>query len=241
MTKRQLFESLLFGSERLDLRIAYGNHSNFKITVHPNLDVLVSVPIGVASKEVHSRIKGKAAWIYRQLRYFEQYLPRESEKRYLSGETFRYLGRQYRLKVLSAQRDEVKLIGRFIHVWVRDPDSTKSVKHLLDRWYSKRAKIIYANRLRGFVGNNDRFGVSQPVVRVRQMKGRWGSCSGSNLILLNTELLKAPPYCIDYVIAHELCHLKYRDHGPKFQRMLSRMMPDWRRRKERLERVAVGA
>ena len=59
----------------------------------------------------------------------------------------------------------------------------------------------------------------------------------TNSILLNTELLRAPSYCIDYVIAHELCHLRHRDHGSKFQRLLTRMMPDWRERKARLERV----
>ena len=71
------------------------------------------------------------------------------------------------------------------------------------------------------------------------MKRRWGSCSGTGRILLNTELVKAPVHCIDYVITHELCHLRFASHGPEFYRLLDRLMPDWRQRKERLERVGL--
>jgi len=74
-------------------------------------------------------------------------------------------------------------------------------------------------------------------LRIRHMKSRWGSCSVSRAILLNTELVKAPVHCIDYVIAHELCHFKYRKHGDQFYRFLGKLMPDWQDRKRRLERV----
>lgn len=120
------------------------------------------------------------------------------------------------------------------------PDRKDLVKRLVDAWYSKRAATVYENRLKRFIESNNHLGSESPGIRVRKMIGRWGSCNGSNSILLNSELVKAPSYCIDYVIAHELCHLRYRDHGPKLQRLLSRMMPDWRYRKERLERVAIG-
>jgi predicted metal-dependent hydrolase len=231
--------SLRFGEQPLNLLIVYGGHDNFRITVHPDLRVVVDAPFGKASDEIQARIKAKAAWIFRQLSYFEQYLPRSPDRRFISGETFRYLGRQYRLKVRLAHRNEVKLTGRFLFVSSPAPHRREAVKALVEEWYSKKAATTYENRLREFIEKNDHFGIRPPRIRVRKMKGRWGSCNGSNAILLNRELVKAPSYCIDYVIAHELCHLRHRDHGPKFQRLLSRMMPDWRDRKERLERLAV--
>jgi predicted metal-dependent hydrolase len=240
VTKTHGIESLSFGAQPLNLLVVYGSHDNFRITVHPDLRVVVDAPLGKASDEIHARIKAKAAWIFRQLSYFEQYLPRAPKKRYVSGETFRYLGRPYRLKVRSGQRNEVKLVGRFLYVTTPVADRNDIVKELVDEWYSRRAAITYENRLMGFTESNERFGIEPPRIRVRRIKGRWGSCNGSTAILLNTELVKAPSYCIDYVIAHELCHLRYRDHGPKFQRLLSRMMPDWRYRKERLERVEIA-
>ncbi len=240
MTQTPRIESLCFGTEPLNLLVVYGSHDNFRVTVHPDLRVVVDAPLGRASEEIHARIEAKAAWIFKQLRYFEQYLPRAPKKRYVSGETFRYLGRQYRLKVRSGQRNEVNVAGRFLCVNSPAPDRKDLVKRLVEAWYSKRAASVYENRLKRFIESNNHLGTESPRIRVRKMTGRWGSCNGSNSILLNSELVKAPSYCIDYVITHELCHLRYRDHGPKFQRLLSRMMPDWRYRKERLERVAIG-
>jgi predicted metal-dependent hydrolase len=233
-------ESICFGTEKLSLLVLSGRHNKFQITVHRDLRVVVDAPSGVASEKLIARVRQKAPWIFRQLRYFEQFLPREPQKRYTSGETFRYLGRQYRLKVSSGTWNEVKLSGRFLHVTAEDPHRTDLVKRLVDGWYSRRATITYENRLKQFLDDNGHFGIDMPRIRVRKMRGRWGSCDRTNSILLNTELLKAPSYCIDYVIAHELCHLRHRDHGSKFQRLLTRMMPDWRERKERLERVTIS-
>ena len=68
---------------------------------------------------------------------------------------------------------------------------------------------------------------------------RWGSCAKTGTITLNYELIKAPLHCIDYVIMHELCHLKIHSHGNGFNELLSKCMPDWEWRKERLERVVI--
>ena len=233
-------ESICFGTEKLRLVVVPGSHEKFQITVNPDLRVVVDVPSGAASEKVIARIRKKAPWIVRQLRYFEQFLPREPEKTYVSGETFRYLGRQYRLKVSLGQRNAVKLSGRFLQVTASDPHRPELVKRLVEGWYSRKAVATYQNRLNRFFDGNGHFGIDMPKIHVRKMRARWGSCDRTGSILLNTELMKAPSYCIDYVIAHEVCHLRYRDHGSKFQRLLSRMMPDWRERKERLERVTVS-
>jgi len=179
VTQTHRIESLCFGTEPLNLLVVYGSHDNFRVTVHPDLRVIVDAPVGRASEEVQARIKAKAGWIFKQLRYFEQFLPRESQKRYLSGETFRYLGRQYRLKVSAGQPNDVKLAGRFLHVRAVDPNHKELVKRLVDGWYSRRATITYENRLKQFLDGSGHFGIRMPTIRVRKIRGRWGSCLSS--------------------------------------------------------------
>ena len=78
-----------------------------------------------------------------------------------------------------------------------------------------------------------------PPLVVRQMVRRWGSCTTTGKVILNTDLVRAPVHCIDYVIVHELCHVRVHGHDKAFYRLLSACMPDWESRKARLESFVV--
>jgi len=78
-----------------------------------------------------------------------------------------------------------------------------------------------------------------PRLQVRRNEKRWGSLSRGGILTLNTDLIRAPRECIDYVITHELCHLKCHDHSPEFYRLLEKVMPDWEKRKHKLELALV--
>lgn len=240
MTRTAQPHSVNFGSERIDFCLVRRDDDKFRVVVHPDLTVVVEAPKGKALDQVLARVKSKARWISRQVRYFEQFLPRMPEKRYLSGETFHYLGRQYRLKVARSGRMEVKLLAPFLVVSVLEQHGNSAVKSLVQEWYAKHSRSIFERRLDICLESAVRNRIGRPTLRIRRMRGRWGSCNGSGAILLNTELARAPTYCIDYVVTHELCHLRHPHHGPKFYQLLSRLMPDWRQRKERLERVALN-
>lgn len=233
-------ESIEFGGERIDFAVTFNSRRNLRICVRPDLSVTVAAPAGRAMEDVLARVRKRAPWIIRQRLYFEQFLPRPTPKRYLSGETFRYLGRQYRLKVIDGQGNgEAKLIGRFLHVRIPDRRDRDGIRRRVDGWYREHAKAVFERRLQQCHDVAKRHGVPMPSVRIRKMKRRWGSCTKLGAILLNSELVKAPLYCIDYVITHELCHLKFPNHSRGFYRLLSRCMPDWERRKERLEQVSL--
>lgn len=174
-------------------------------------------------------------WIARQLDFFEQFQPLPPRKQFVSGETHYYLGRQYRLKVVQDASPRVRLIGRYLHVFVDDPSDGDKVAGRLQLWYRRHARQIFLQRMETCAEKLRNEGIPDPEVKLRQMKNRWGSYVSPRTILLNPELVKAPLYCIEYVIMHELCHLRYPNHGSGFYRLLRRCMPDWETRKEKLE------
>ena len=131
-------------------------------------------------------------------------------------------------------------MGRFLWVWVENNNDTPSVKKAVDQWYRKRAREVLGRYLEKCYTVASRHGVPEPLLVIRTMQRRWGSCSNKGRITLNVNLIKVPVHCIEYVIMHELCHLKYNNHSKTFYSLLTRCQPDWRRRKEMLDRFRLS-
>lgn len=204
------------------------------IRVLPDLSVQATAPVGHRLSAIRVRVQRRAGWISRQRQRFSRFHPFPPPRRYISGETHLYLGRQYRLKVHPAAKRGVKLLGCFFHVHTPRPRHRPGVRQLLESWYDVHAKHLFAQRLQAQHARLSSLKLPKPRLRVQQMVKRWGSCTKEGTILLNRNLVKTPSECVDYVIVHELCHLREHGHGSRFQRLLSTVLPDWPRRKERL-------
>ena len=226
---------ITFGKQRIPFTLEYRERGRLAISVHPDRSVSVVAPSGRTLEEVLDCVQRRAAWIVKQRSHFDQFHPLTPPRRYVAGETHLYLGRQYRLKLVEDATTRVKLKGRFLRVHLPDRQDTKRIERLLDVWYRDHAQPIFSRRLDGCLHSARSLDVSRPAVVIRKMSKRWGSCTKAGHILLNTELVKTPLYCIEYVIMHELCHLKVHDHSPEFCRLLTRCMPDWEQRKRRLD------
>lgn len=227
---------LCYGGSRIPFRVEYRKRKKLAITVHPDMRLEVAAPEGSVKEQVLQRVEKRARWIFRQWRYFEQFQPRLPDRRYVSGETHLYLGRQYRLKVFEGSPEAVKLVGKFLRVWTKNREDTDRIRSLLDRWYWEHAERLLTHRVQVCLEQHPSLRLpDEPNVAIRTMTRRWGSCSRTGTILLNVSLVKVPVHCVDYVIVHELCHLHIHNHSPGFYRLLSRCLPDWERRKQRLE------
>jgi predicted metal-dependent hydrolase len=228
-------QTLAYGSETIAFSLSFSPRRRLTITVEPNGSVIVKAPTEATLETVQEQIQRKAGWIIRQQDAFADFGPSMPPKKYVSGETHRYLGRQYRLRVTSGKTLSVKLIGRYFEVVTPDKSDSQKVQHQLEDWYRRRARHIFADRLEYCLASSWFRSLAPPKWSIRKMKRRWGSCTKDGTILLNLLLIQASPRCIEYVITHELCHLIVHNHGPQFYRLLGRAMPDWRERKRKLE------
>jgi predicted metal-dependent hydrolase len=230
---------ITYSVHRLEYRLHFSARRTIAITVYPDRSIEVVAPKGTPRSEVEARLRKRARWVIRQLLHFEQFRPRSPMRRYVGGETHLYLGRQYRLKLIKDASEDVKLKGAFLTVASRSCNSSRRVKQLVCAWYREKGHNRITERFHAITPRFVRLGCKPPAPILRSMARRWGSFSRAGRILLNPDLIRAPVACIDYVITHELIHLIHPNHSPGFYDLLETLMPDWRARKERLERVML--
>ncbi len=228
-----------YGREKIEFSFCHVDRKTLEIAVHPNQAVVVKAPLGVGLEEVLGRVSKRARWIIKQRNYFRQFEPRTPARCYVGGETHLYLGKRYRLKVNSGNQDEVKLLKGYFEIQIKGSVSSNKIKCLLDGWYAKKSAAKFRERLDFCWPRFKKLSLPQPRLQIKRLKKRWGSLSAKGTLTLNTDLIRAQRDCIDYVIVHELCHLQFKDHGPKFYKTLEKIMPNWEKRKQKLELTLV--
>lgn len=228
------------GAEPVSFTLRRSRRRTLSITVFPDGSVLVSAPEYANIDEVLRRVRHRGAWIRRARRGFELYRPRTPQRRFVSGETHRFLGRQLRLAVLGEGARRVSIDGSRLLVTGYPRDDHAAVRMSVARWYHRQARTVFAKRLEHCVPLFVSEGVAAPSLTVRRLTRRWGSMSADGRRLtLNTRLVEAPASLIDYVVVHELCHVLVPHHGTAFFDVLEAKLPDWGRRKARLESILV--
>jgi predicted metal-dependent hydrolase len=213
----------IYGTAVIEYTLRRSARRTLSISVHAE-GVSVVAPEGVDAQAVDERVRRRARWILRQQRRFEELKPRTPERRFVGGETHRYLGRQYRLKVEACVHDRVRLLHGRLVVESRQAWSVTRTATLLRGWMRQRAGEVLRERYEAAGAIAARLGIAQPKLTIRTMQKRWGSHTASGRI---------------NVIVHEMCHVAEPNHSPRFFRLLRRSMPDWERRKEMLERSMV--
>lgn len=209
------------------------------IKVHPDQRVVATVPHDAAMDVIQKAMLKRARWISKNIAEFAAQYNYVIPRKYVSGEAQFYLGRRYMLKVLSDtdHAPTVKLHRGKLTVSLVSDSQASHVKALINQWYLHRAKIIFNERLEAMLAKAT-WVKDVPSFRIMAMKKQWGSCSKNGSLMLNPHLVKAPKECIDYVILHELCHIKEHNHSDKFWRLLTKVMPNWKEVKANLDGMA---
>lgn len=232
-------DKIQYGNSKIDYTLEFAKRKTLGIKVHPDKSVHVIAPLDSQLDLVKEKVKNKAAWILRQQDFFLSFHPITPPRKFVSGETHLYLGKQYKLKLIESENESVKFYGGTIEVSVNSKSDKLQIEKLLKDWYKDKAEHHFNNLFEESLPLSKQFYKGTPTLKYRWMKKRWGSCDKDGQIHLNLELIKAPKKCIEYVIIHELCHLVYLNHSSAFYNLLEKVYPNWRETKDRLEQLMV--
>jgi predicted metal-dependent hydrolase len=221
------------------MRIAYqvrrtGRRSkNISVRVRPDATVRVCAPNWASLKDIQGVVQMHAAWIADQVAQARAIAPR-----YEAGALHFYLGKRYPLSVgATAIKPSVTFTGRRLHV-ATSRTEPEQLRELLRRFYRAEAAAVIGRRLAHLVPRLEWIR-AEPNWKLRWMRAQWGSCSTHGDITFNTQLAKVPLALIDYVLVHELAHIKHHDHGRGFERLMDRHMPHWRERRRELNAMGM--
>ena len=216
-----------------------GRRRSVGIFIEPDGRLSVLAPTAAPAERVEQILRRRLKWIRRQQRAAGALPPPPTPRAWVAGETHRYLGRQYRLKLSQASDRSVKLVGGYFMVSLPDTTDRVAVRELMEGWYRAHANAVLRERVRRVLGSTTWLDHDPPPMQIRSLRQRWGSTTKAGKITFNIDLIKLPLACVDYVVTHELVHIKIPNHSPGFWRMLDRVMPDWRKWRDRLARVEL--
>lgn len=225
---------LVVGDLELEVRRS-ARRKTVQITVDRDGDLIVSAPESCPVTLMEDFVREKRFWIYTKLAEKEALRPRPPQKQLVTGEGFPYLGRSYRLLLVSEQGVPLKLEhGRFK---LRRDAVPEGREHLV-RWYTEHARPWLTQRVERWRG---RIGVRPTGVHVQDLGYRWGSCGKGERLYFHWRAILLPPRIVEYIVAHELVHLHEPHHTPEFWSRLERAMPDFAQRKQWLAENAGPA
>ncbi len=231
--------SFVYAGKKIDCQVEYSWRRSTSISIKPDGRVLVRAPKLVPLVMIEKLVKDRASWIFKKVQYFEQHATKKQEKEYVDGEIHHYLGKEYRLKIEELPEDSVKINVNTLHVTTKRP-SPRIVKTLVKAWYHEQGIKTLYERYESACRIFAEEGIFPKSLTYKPMRGKWGTCSHDDHVCLNPELIKTPLECVDYVVYHELCHVRHHNHGSGFHRLMQKMMPDWKKRKKILDTYGIA-
>lgn len=230
-------DCVIYSGSRIDYNVVYSRkRKTVGITVYPSGEVKVSAPQRMGQAAVRRLVAEKAGWIDKKLREYRAEGVNDAKKQYVEGETFLYLGKEYRLHLATGDHGPlVTLDDRRLNV-VLPPDvelQSETARDAIFEWYRLHAEMAVEAAMMPFCR---RLGILPPNYKVKNLSRRWGSCTAKNLLNFNAKIVMAPLPQLEYVVAHELCHVKIKDHSPRFWALMGQVMPGYEAHRKALRK-----
>ena len=240
-----------YNSTTIEVTIKRSKRTTACLRIQPDGTIEVRGPRLMSDAFVRNFVEAKAEWIIQKRKEIAVQQSKKRTHSYESGDVFLYLGQEYVLTLLAAGRKRVELVGDGAKVQDLPEDhmyqrrlilhttsfEAKNIEKHIKEWYKKQATEYITRRVEFFTAQ---IPGKYEGITMENRKGRWGSCSSTKELTFNWRLILAPPEIIDYVVVHELCHLKHMDHSPAYWRAVGNILPDYKARREWLKENGIG-
>jgi predicted metal-dependent hydrolase len=224
----------------LHFELRRSSRRSIGISVQPGGTVVVTAPKRASMGKILETLQEHGAWVRRQVSNLRDAPQPPPTPKWMDGEPHAFLGRAYPLRLIQSEEKGVWRTDEEILVHLPKPSKREMVRKLVEGWEQEEARAVFLHRMDLLIRSTSALELSAvPKLKLRRMKARWGSCSEDGTILMNTHAIKVPLKLVEYILVHELCHLKVPNHSSDFWAHMDRCLPDWKRRKEALDRQAV--
>jgi predicted metal-dependent hydrolase len=212
-----------------DYKIVYSARRSIGISVGPNTGVTVRAPYRTSLKTIEALVASKSAWIIKHLENYKSTVRINNGMSYSDGSDVMFHGRNLKIRISESKSDFVRPAGDFLEIGLKNVEESARVGYLAERWLRKTAETEFKTEFEEILTRYRIYNFKPAEFCVRSLKRRWGSCSSKGKITISSELVKLDEIYLEYVILHELCHLRHHNHGKDFYRLLSEVFPDWKR------------
>jgi predicted metal-dependent hydrolase len=230
-------EQIRIGNTLVDYHLIYSSRQKtIELVIDLDSGFTVKAPASISKEDVAANLQRKSNWIITNLDKMNEVIRNETRKEFVSGEKFLYKGKHYRLKVVQVNEEIVPSLAfthsKFIvHLPATLPefDYPRIIQPLFIGFYQEKAEKILNQRARKYLVY---FEAKPPMIKVQSLKNKWGNCSKTNQIRFNWRVVMAKMSIIDYVVVHELCHTKHKNHSKAFWNEVQKILPDYEEKKE---------
>ncbi|HLP71482.1 MAG TPA: SprT family zinc-dependent metalloprotease [Bacteroidales bacterium] len=216
-------------------KVIYSSRRTLGISILPDASVTVRVPYRTPEKTILKMVNDKASWIQKHSEKFRNRISENPPVSYSDGDKHPFRGKSFALRIEKSSKPYCRFLDENIEIGTAYPDKSEAVRYILQQGYRREANFIFPSTLKRILEERSPYGFQVTRLNIRSMKSRWGSCSNKGVISLNTELIKLPAVYLEYVILHELCHLKHHNHGEGFYMLLEELFPDWKKVRKELK------
>ena len=218
-------------------KIVFSRRRTLSINISPDYGVVVKAPNRTPVGAIRRFVNEKSDWIIKTLKGFDSLKRIDNNDGYSDGDTLLLFGREHKLKLIASDNYSVRLgNNNSIEAGFAKDKNPKIIKAMLESWFKYIAQNKFPARFREILSKYMNYRFAPTGFVVRTMKKRWGSCSSKGKIAISYDLIRLDEIYAEYVIIHELCHLKHHNHSTSYYKLLSEIYPNWKKVREELKK-----